>query len=587
MIRTSQRSSRLWSIAPLTALAAALALLIAGAFIVFYGERAYREQRVNEVSVQAKILASTVNAALAFDDRKAAQEYVNAMRANPELRGVAVYDADSGLVASYSRDRDTPQERRAVGVHFAQGELIVVEAVTNGNEPLGTVVLRAVVEPLAARLSRYGGIVLLVVMASLMVGVLGTAQAALARANRELGRRAGELATANQALQTQMEERAKAEDALRQAQKMESLGQLTGGIAHDFNNLLAVILGNLALLRKRATGDERTMRLIERAIQGAERGAALTQRLLAFARRQDLSPRSVDVPELVADMSNLLRRSLGAEIGVVTNFPALPPVKVDPNQLELALLNLAVNARDAMPGGGTLTIAARAQTVTPGDPGGLEPGSYVSISVVDTGIGMDEATLARATEPFFTTKGIGKGTGLGLSMVQGLAAQSGGALHITSRPGEGTTAEIWLPVGEDKPEAEKSATPSGPAPAHGPTILVVDDDALVAMATADMLEDMGHTAIQVPSGRRALQELEANPAIELVITDQSMPGMTGVQLASAIRSRWPHIPVLLATGHAEVPERIQLNLPRLDKPFLQHTLADALRPLLQGLVRRA
>jgi len=207
----------------------------------------------------------------------------------------------------------------------------------------------------------------------------------------------------------------------------------------------------------------------------------------------------------------------------------------------------------------------------------------VAISVADDGVGMDDATLARATEPFFTTKGIGKGTGLGLSMVQGLAAQSGGALKIASRPGHGTTAEIWLPAGEAEPDAPRPPPARSDAVVGSRTILVVDDDALVAMATADMLDDMGHKAIQASSGPRALQELEANPAIELVITDQSMPGMTGLQLAAEIRSRWPHVPILLATGHAELPERNQLDLPRVDKPFHQQNLANALAPLLSRL----
>lgn len=580
------RTPRTWT-APLVAVAAALALLIAGGFIVYYGERADRAQQADEVLTQGRILAATVGAALSFDDRKAAQEYVNALRANSELHAAGVYNASGDLVASFTRGDAVPIARvHASGVHLDDSALIVVVPVSNENETLGAVYLRSVLAPVSARLSRYGGIALLIVMASLMVAVLGTAQAALTRANRELERRARELAEANRALHTQMEERAKAEEALRQAQKMESLGQLTGGIAHDFNNLLAVILGNLALLRKRGGLDERSTRLIERAIQGAERGAALTQRLLAFARRQDLSPRSVDVPDLVADMTNLLRRSLGPEVGIATTFPAaVPPVRVDPNQLELALLNLAVNARDAMPNGGNLTISAEPRTVETASTDGLVSGRYVAIAVSDTGTGMDEATLARATEPFFTTKGVGKGTGLGLSMVHGLAVQSGGALRIASRPGRGTTAEIWLPVGDEEVEAAPvPARPATPAPtttaASGRTILVVDDDLLVAMATADMLEDLGHKAVQASSGQSALRELEANPTIELVITDQSMPGMTGTQLAAEIRQRWPHMPILLATGHAELPERSRHNLPRLDKPFDQRALELALTPLL-------
>ena len=223
--------------------------------------------------------------------------------------------------------------------------------------------------------------------------------------------------------------RKKAEEALRQSQKLETIGQLTGGVAHDFNNLLAVVVGNLELLRKRIPDDPSIARLVDNALQGAERGAALTQRMLAFARRQDLNPEPVDVPGLVRGMADLLQRSIGPMVQIETRFPlGLPHAKVDANQLELALLNLVVNARDAMPDGGVITVAARERTVAPGCPSGLSPGSYICLSVTDTGQGMDEATIARALEPFYTTKGVGQGTGLGLPMVHGLAAQSGGRL---------------------------------------------------------------------------------------------------------------------------------------------------------------
>ncbi len=248
-----------------------------------------------------------------------------------------------------------------------------------------------------------------------------------------------------------------AEEALRQAQKIEAIGHLTGGVAHDFNNLLAVVIGNLDLLRKRlADADPRQLRLLENALEGANRGAALTQRLLAFARRQDLKLEPVDVAQLVHGMSDLLQRSLGPLVRVEARFPLdLPAARADAHQLELALLNLGVNARDAMAEGGTLEIAARLEHVPFGDGGELQGGAYVRLSLADTGCGMDADTLARATEPFYTTKGTGKGTGLGLSMVQGLAAQSGGRLALLSAPGRGTTAELWLPV------AASPAAPTG------------------------------------------------------------------------------------------------------------------------------
>ncbi|MCB5177680.1 MULTISPECIES: MHYT domain-containing protein [Microvirga] len=378
--------------------------------------------------------------------------------------------------------------------------------------------------------------------------------------------------------------RRRAEEALRQAQKMEAVGALTGGVAHDFNNLLAVVLGNLDLLRSRLPDDPKARRLLDSAIQGAERGATLTQRMLAFARQQDLKTQVVDVPDLVKEMADLLQRSIGPMVQIETRFPLnLPRVHVDANQLELALLNLAVNARDAMPGGGTITVSGREETVRPGDHGNLLPGNYVCLSVADTGEGMDETTLRRAMEPFFTTKGVGKGTGLGLSMVHGLAAQSGGCLVLSSRKGEGTTAEIWLPAAEaqlpGKPQASAGTTASnsGRGGASKPlAILVVDDDILVLQNTAAMLEDLGHAVIEATSGEEALARLRQGAAVDLIITDQAMPRMTGVQLAEKVRAQWPQVPIVLATGYADLPAGADAGLVRLNKPFRQDALIRAI-----------
>jgi signal transduction histidine kinase/ActR/RegA family two-component response regulator len=381
-------------------------------------------------------------------------------------------------------------------------------------------------------------------------------------------------------LRHESEQRLAAEQRLLQAQKMESIGQLTGGIAHDFNNLLAVILGNLELLRKRIPVDDRAKRLLDGAFQGAQRGAALTQRLLAFSRRQDLTPQAVDVPQLVSSMTDLLARSLGPSVQIVTRFPSgLPPVKVDPNQLEMALLNLAVNARDAMPTSGTITISARTEEVAAGNEHSLSPGSYVCISVSDTGLGMDAATLARAIEPFFTTKGVGKGTGLGLSMIHGLAVQSGGTLKLMSEVGKGTTAEIWLPRSQAiaaAPVSDEKACPEH----RTCTVLLVEDDPLVMSGTAAMLEDLDHRVVEASSGEQALQILRENASIDLVVSDHAMPGITGLELAERIRAEWPDMPILLATGHAELPERTGLAVPRLTKPFRQDELESAIAALV-------
>ncbi len=298
--------------------------------------------------------------------------------------------------------------------------------------------------------------------------------------------------------------RRQAEEALRQSQKLEAIGQLTGGIAHDFNNLLTPIVGGLELIQRRLNGDEKTARLISGAIQSADRARLLVQRLLAFARRQHLDPRAVDVRELVAGLADLVGRSLGPAIEIrIEMDPHLPPANVDANQLELALLNLAVNSRDAMPGGGTLSIAAKAVTVSSrGCEGGgsLAPGPYVCLSVSDTGTGMSPETLARAVEPFFSTKEVGKGTGLGLSMVHGLAAQLGGQLTLESAPGAGTNATLWLPASNAAPRLEGASSFLGHAPiSRQLSILLVDDEELVRSGTAAMLEVMGHRVVQVPS----------------------------------------------------------------------------------------
>jgi signal transduction histidine kinase/FixJ family two-component response regulator len=379
----------------------------------------------------------------------------------------------------------------------------------------------------------------------------------------------------------EVEERERTQEQLRQSQKMEGLGKLTGGIAHDFNNLLTAVLGSLELLRKRLPpDDERAARLLANAETGAKRGAALTQRLLAFGRRQTLMPVPVDLPVLVHGMSNLLSSALGSGVDVETRFPiGLSPVLVDANQLELALLNLAGNACDAMAGSGTCTIAAREES-------DAAAGTFVVLSITDTGTGMDQATLVQATEPFFTTKGVGKGTGLGLSMVHGLTAQSGGKLVLRSAPGEGTTAEIWLPRARAAaaPQTLRPVVVTEPRPefARPCTVLVVDDDPLVLASTAAMLEDLGYTSLQAASGHQALQILREGARVDLVVTDQTMPGMTGVRLAAEIRLFRPDLALLLATGYADRVEVMECGLPVLSKPYDQATLAQAIEKRLKA-----
>ena len=408
---------------------------------------------------------------------------------------------------------------------------------------------------------------------------------------QRVAERTSELQSFNEQLELRIKERThERETALAQlfeAQKMDTIGQLTGGVAHDFNNLLMAVLGSLSLLEKRLPEDPRSQRLLQNAVQGAQRGAALTQRLLAFSRRQELKPEAVDVQQLVGGMKELLERALGHGVELRTQFQgATPTALVDANQLELALLNVALNARDAMPNGGTLTISA-APYPQPADgaQASLPPGNYVLIKIADNGIGMDAMTLKKATEPFFTTKGPGKGTGLGLSMVHGLAAQSGGLLRISSEPNVGTAIELWLPMAEAEaaaPGADIEVVSPIPAPYTGTCrVLIVDDDTLVMTGISAMIEDLGHTAIEAHSGAEAVAKLASGVEIDVVLTDHAMPAMTGLQLARYIRESYPELPVILATGYAEIPgDAASLGIPRLAKPCNQYEIAMAIQSAL-------
>jgi PAS domain S-box-containing protein len=369
----------------------------------------------------------------------------------------------------------------------------------------------------------------------------------------------------------------KTREALFQAQKMQAIGQLSGGIAHDFNNLLTVILGNLEIVQKRIGDDPKLTRLLENATQGALRGVSLTQRMLAFARRQELKTEAVDIPQLVQGITGLLRSSLGPNIKIETRFPLeLDRVLADTNQLELAILNLATNARDAMPDGGSVIIKAEHEVVLEQAQHALAAGHYVCLSLTDTGAGMDANTLASAKDPFFTTKGLGKGTGLGLSMVHGFIEQLGGRFVLKSEPGQGTTAELWLPVATH-------ADIASPLPVIEPvssvprlSVLVVDDDSLVLTSTVLLLEDLGHRVLSVTSGAQALNLFDQGEVIDLMITDMAMPHMSGAQLAHAVRLLKPDLPIILATGYAERLEGFAAQLPRLPKPFTQLNLLEVI-----------
>jgi signal transduction histidine kinase/FixJ family two-component response regulator len=392
------------------------------------------------------------------------------------------------------------------------------------------------------------------------------AEIALRELNDTLGRRVDDA----------IAERERALAQLHEAQKLETIGQLTGGVAHDFNNLLTPITGALDLLGRRYGDDPRSARLIDGALQSAGRAKTLVQRLLQFARRQPLETRAIDTAALIEGMRDLISSSIGGQVELRIIAPeGLAPAHADPNQLELAILNLCVNARDAMPDGGTLTIALEQVTIGLRSTPAIPPGAYLRLSVIDTGVGMDQGTLARAIEPFYSTKERGKGTGLGLSMVHGLAAQLGGAFTINSTLGEGTRADVYLPVAGNSVSAAVRRPPTPMrAGDRQMAILLVDDEDLVRIGTAEMLREMGHEVTDVPSGAAALDALGTGLRADAVVSDYMMPRMNGGELAARIHALRPELPVLIVTGYAGGD--LDLDLPQLAKPFRQADLAAAL-----------
>ncbi len=434
-----------WNWPMITALMAAVLLLVAGIGMARYEDHLYTEQQTRDVTEQAQILAASVAAAVSFGDQATAQEYVDALNVNPELRAAGVYDSNGKLFAQFSRGHAVPQmvdpatlkNRSAVLTDV----LSLAQPVTVDGHAIGAVRVIADAEPALRRAARYAGLILLVTMGALVIGVLGFSRAALTQ-------RAAQLSDVNMRLQSEMAERQKTEEALRQSHKMEAIGQLSGGIAHDFNNLIMIAKSNLHMLRKKmvasgAAGEQ----YVASAQDALDRAAGLTQRILAFSRRQPLSPRAVQLSELVGGMAELIRHSTGEGVRMETDLKGRWWTLCDVNQMENVILNLAINARDAMPEGGTLTIATSDRTMSspPPDVADFVAGDYLALEVRDTGEGMSEAVRERALDPFFTTKPQGKGTGLGLSMTFGYVRQSNGYLVIESAPKKGTTITLLMP----------------------------------------------------------------------------------------------------------------------------------------------
>ena len=394
----------------------------------------------------------------------------------------------------------------------------------------------------------------------------------------------------------EVSERMKAEEALRQAQKMEAVGQLTGGIAHDFNNLLTIVIGNIELLQRRLPEEAgRLRRAADHAMQGARRAATLTQRLLAFSRRQALDPKPIDPNQLVQGMSELLRRTLGETVVLETVLAGgLWRTTADPNQLENAVLNLAVNARDAMPNGGKLTIETANSKLDEHYVEGLAepvpPGQYVLIAVSDTGTGMDKATMDRVFEPFFTTKEAGKGTGLGLSQVYGFVRQSNGHARIYSELGEGTAVKIYLPrlLGIDSGTIAAPSDMTTASLGEGETILVVEDEHDLRHFTTETLRELGYAVLEAPDGHAALDTVNRHPEIALLFTDVVLGGgMNGRTLADEVRRRRPAVKVLFTTGYTSNAivhhGRLDPGVHLIGKPFTYAELATKVRSVLDQL----
>ncbi len=587
----AQARVRGWNLKRTAVLLGAALIILAGIVIGGANESVYRARKAQYLYSGAEVLARTVAPALVFDDPTAAQEYVTALSANPEIAVAGVYDQSGALIARFSRDGATPPPSPRPGPpQYEEGGRIAVSApVLHQGQEIGSVYVRTAPEALAASLSRHAGLALLVIMASLLFLAMAVAQRALTRANRETEARAADLAEANRRLEDQIARRETVEDALRQSQKMEAVGQLTGGFAHDFNNLLQAMRGSLELIRRRPEDPEKVRRWAQNGFEAADRGAKLTAQLLAFSRAQKLELKAVRVSTVVQNLRSLLGSTLGPGVAVQLELTDDMPVLADATQLELAVLNLSINARDAMPNGGRLTIRSEPVEVTE-DPE-VKPGQYVALAVSDTGAGMPEDIRLRAFDPFFTTKGVGKGTGLGLAQVYGIAKQAGGIARIDSAPGAGTTVTLLLPIAVEALEAE--TPPAGAARMRpvvkGARILVVDDDEGVRGFVCEALEAVGYRVRSAEDGQAGLRALEQEPA-DLVVLDFAMPGMNGAEVAIAARSRRPDLPIVFASGYAEsaaLEAAVGGSATLLRKPFATERLLDAVYAALTPQVHAA
>jgi signal transduction histidine kinase/CheY-like chemotaxis protein len=543
-----------WLTATLAVLLLATSLLLGWQI-----ERRENAGQLRQVSVQAQILAGSVAGALAFDDAETANEYLNALRLDENFQAAAVYGADGRLFVGLAVPGQTLPT--TVTVHEPQvvgRKVTVVAPVIQENLNLGSVYLCKLVEPLSTRISRYAAIGLILLFAASLIALLGAASAAAAGANREL--------------QQQILAREQAEIALRKAQKMEALGQLTGGVAHDFNNLLMAASSGLELMQR--TNDEARRRRFSEGIRNAlERGAQITQQLLAFSRRSPLQAEVLNVQRHIDKLASLLDHSLRENVSVRFSIAGdLWPIEVDVSQFDVAMLNLAVNAKDAMPQGGVVCITAANR------PGALDGADAVEIAVEDEGAGMSAEAIERAFEPFFTTNGPGRGTGLGLSQVYGFARAAGGAVSLASEPGKGTKVILLFPRCEAAVEDEGRTPAALAADAlQGLRILLVEDDPNLNDLVSQMLEEQGSKVVRAASGAEALSLFESS-GVDAVLSDMVMPGAVGgLDLARQVRERHEGFPVVLMTGYsAAAGSAANEGYTVLRKPFTMAALTACL-----------
>ncbi|WP_176593882.1 ATP-binding protein [Sphingobium sp. EM0848] len=534
---------------PLTAVVIAILLLLAGIAFALQLEQIGRTEKLRQITVQARTLASGIAAPLAFDDDVALREYLNALRADPQIVAAAAYDRDGDFVAGYAQPGAAYPERGTLGEPRTAGNALIVTApVMQGNVQLGSVYLHSTLDSLSRRLTRYLGIAVIVVMASLLIVILAASYSSLR--------------AAHQTLQAEIAGRQRVEEALRQSQKMEALGQLTGGVAHDFNNLLMVASGGLDLMER--TSDPVKLEKLKAGIrQALDRGAKLTRQLLAFSRRTPLKPEVIDLRERIQNMDALLERSLGESITVAMHLsPDLWPVEVDASELEVAILNMALNARDAMPRGGIISIEAANM------PGGGETGDRVRVAITDRGTGIAPDLVDKIFEPFYTTKAVGQGTGLGLSQVYGFVRASDGAVEVDSVPGKGTAIALLFPRSLLAPA--KQDGPVDAVIASGKQhILLVEDDDTVAATVGGMLDELGYAIDRVGDGDTAMRRIEQGARYALILSDMIMPGdVSGIDLARQVRQRWPNQPMMLMTGYsAAAASAAKEGVRLLSKPF--------------------